>query len=109
MQLSDIPFCTTDWSAIEPTEHKGITGSAFWRTQCFDAVRVRMVEYTPGYFADHWCVKGHVLLCLSGELRTELADGRQFVLRPGMSYQVADNAEPHRSSTETGATLFIVD
>lgn len=109
MQLSDIPFCTTDWSAIEPAEHKGITGSAFWRTQRFGAVRVRMVEYTPGYFADHWCVKGHVLLCLSGELHTELADGRQFVLRPGMSYQVADNAEPHRSSTQTGATLFIVD
>ena len=109
MQLSDIPFCTTDWSAIAPTEHKGVTGSAFWRTQRFGDIRVRMVEYTPGYLADHWCVKGHVLLCLSGELHTELEDGRQFVLKPGMSYQVADNAERHRSSTETGATLFIVD
>ena len=28
---------------------------------------------------------------------------------PGMSYQVADGAEPHRSSTSAGATLFIVD
>lgn len=109
MQLSDIPFCTTDWSTIAPTEHKGVTGSAFWRTQRFGDVRVRMVEYTPGYLADHWCVKGHVLLCLSGELHTELEDGRRFVLKPGMSYQVADNAEPHRSSTQTGATLFIVD
>lgn len=109
MQLSDIPFCTTDWSKIVPTEHKGVTGSAFWRTQRFGDVRVRMVEYTPGYLADHWCVKGHVLLCLSGELHTELEDGRRFVLKPGMSYQVADNAEPHRSSTQTGATLFIVD
>jgi hypothetical protein len=68
-----------------------------------------MVEYTPGYLADHWCSKGHVLLCLSGELHTELADGRRFVLKPGMSYQVADNAEAHRSSTDVGATLFIVD
>lgn len=109
MQLSDIPFCTTDWSTIAPTEHKGVTGSAFWRTQRFGNVRVRMVEYTPGYLADHWCVKGHVLLCLSGELHTELEDGRRFVLKPGMSYQVADNAESHRSSTQTGATLFIVD
>lgn len=109
MQLSDIPFCTTDWSTISPTEHKGVTGSAFWRTQRFGDVRVRMVEYTPGYLADHWCVKGHVLLCLSGELHTELEDGRRFVLKPGMSYQVADIAEPHRSSTQTGATLFIVD
>ncbi|MBP6165989.1 MAG: ASCH domain-containing protein [Aeromonas sp.] len=30
-------------------------------------------------------------------------------LTPGMSYQVADNAEPHRSYTEQGARLFIVD
>jgi hypothetical protein len=68
-----------------------------------------MVEYTPNYLADHWCVKGHILLCLEGELDTELADGRHFKLVPGLSYQVADNAEPHRSSTVGGAKLFIVD
>ena len=109
MHISDIPFGITDWSAIERTEHQGETGSAFWRTQQFGSVRVRMVEYSPGYFADHWCSKGHVLLCLSGQLQTELKDGRRFTLMPGMSYQVADNAEPHRSFTESGATLFIVD
>jgi quercetin dioxygenase-like cupin family protein len=109
VQLSDIPFGTTDWSAVEPTEHRGETGRATWRTRQFDAVRVRMVEYTPGYFADHWCSKGHILLCLEGELHTELEDGRSFTLTAGMSYQVADRAEPHRSSTQTGARLFIVD
>jgi len=109
MQISDIPFGTTDWSQIEPTEHPGETGSAFWRTRQFGDVRVRMVEYTPGYLADHWCMKGHFLLCLQGELNTELEDGRSFRLLPGMSYQVADRAEPHRSSTPTGAWLFIVD
>jgi hypothetical protein len=109
MQMSNIPFGITDWSAIERTEHKGETGSAFWRTQQFGSVRVRMVEYTPGYLADHWCVKGHILLCLSGQLQTELKDGRTFTLMPGTSYQVADNAEPHRSYTEVGATLYIVD
>ena len=109
MQMSNIPFGTTDWSAIERAEHKGETGSAFWRTQQFGSVRVRMVEYTPGYLADHWCIKGHILLCLSGQLQTELKDGRKFTLMPGMSYQVADNAEPHRSYTEVGASLFIVD
>ena len=72
-------------------------------------IRVRMVEYSPGYLADHWCSKGHILLCLEGELTTELADGRTFVLKPGMSYQVADAAEPHRSRTAIGAKLFIVD
>ena len=109
MQLFSIPFGTTDWSAVAASEHKGERGMATWRTQQFGAIRVRMVEYTPGYLADHWCVKGHILLCLEGELHTELEDGRTFVLKPGMSYQVADNAEPHRSSTAVGARLFIVD
>jgi hypothetical protein len=109
MQLTEIPFGTTSWADIEATEHRGERGLARWRTRHFGAVRVRMVEYTPGYLADHWCVKGHILLCLEGELHTELEDGRTFVLKPGMSYQVADNAEPHRSSTAVGARLFVVD
>ncbi len=109
MQMSGIPFGTTDWSRIERTEHKGVTGAAYWRTQAFGNIRVRMVEYTPGYLADHWCVKGHILLSMEGELHTELEDGRKFILTPGVSYQVADNAEPHRSYTSTGAKLFIVD
>jgi quercetin dioxygenase-like cupin family protein len=107
--MSDIPFGTTDWEAVERTERRGETGLAYWRTRNFGSVRVRMVDYTPGYRADHWCVKGHILLCLEGELTTELADGRTFTLRPGMSYQVADGAEPHRSHTAIGARLFVVD
>jgi quercetin dioxygenase-like cupin family protein len=109
MQMKDIPFGTTDWSTVERTERKGATGVAFWRTRDFGGIRVRMVEYTPGYLADHWCVKGHILLCLEGELHTELEDGRKFVLKPGMTYQVADNAEAHRSFTGVGAKLFVVD
>jgi hypothetical protein len=68
-----------------------------------------MVEYSAGYLADHWCAKGHIILCTQGQLDTELKDGRRFTLRPGMSYQVADDDGEHRSSTATGATLFIVD
>lgn len=109
MKMSAIPFGTTDWSGIPATEHKGETGVAIWRTRRFGDIRVRMVEYSPGYLADHWCEKGHILLCLEGRMDTELADGRVFTLTPGISYQVADGAEPHRSSTATGAKLFIVD
>jgi quercetin dioxygenase-like cupin family protein len=109
MKISEIPFGTTDWEQIERTEHTGDRGMAYWRQQSFGGIRVRMVEYTPDYLADHWCQKGHILLCLEGELHTELDDGRTFTLRPGMSYQVADGAEPHRSFTATGAKLFIVD
>lgn len=109
MQMHDIPFGVTDWNMIAVTEHKGDTGMAYWRTCTFGDIRVRMVEYSPDYLADHWCSKGHVLMCLQGELHTELQDGRTFILKPGMSYQVADNAEAHRSSTPMGARLFIVD
>lgn len=109
MLMSAIPFGTTDWQEVERTEHQGERGLAHWRTQVFGDIRVRMVEYTPGYLADHWCSKGHILLCMEGELHTELKDGRIFTLRPGMSYQVADHAEAHRSYTEVGAKLFIVD
>ena len=109
MQITGLPFGTTDWSSVEPTTHKGDTGVAMWRTRQFGDIRVRLVEYSPGYLADHWCQKGHILFCVDGELGTELADGRSFTLRPGMSYQVADGAEPHRSHTAQGARLFIVD
>jgi len=109
MQITGIPFGTTDWSQVEPTEHKGESGMAYWRTREFGGIRVRMVEYTPGYLADHWCSRGHILLCLEGQLETELKDGRKFTLHPGMSYQVADDMEPHRSCTAVGAKLFIVD
>jgi hypothetical protein len=109
VKIANVPFGTTDWSAIEPTVHPGETGTATWRTREFNGIRVRMVDYSPGYVANHWCSKGHILLCLSGELSTELQDGRTFVLKPGMSYQVADEAEAHRSRTTSGVRLFIVD
>ncbi len=109
MEIKKTPFGVTDWSSVEATEHPGESGVAIWRTRQFGPIRVRMVEYSPGYRADHWCEKGHILLCLEGELHTELRDGRIFVLKPGMSYQVGDRVEPHRSYTEVGARLFIVD
>jgi len=113
MKMALFAFGTTDWSAVEPTEHAGETGMAIWRTRYFgdesDRIRVRMVEYTPGYLADHWCKKGHILFCLDGELETTLEDGRTFTLTPGMSYQVGDDAEAHQSTTKKGARLLIVD
>ncbi len=109
MRMTDIPFTVQAWAEVEATEHAGTTGKALWRTRQFGEIRVRMVEYTPGYLADHWCEKGHVLLVLEGRLETELEDGRRFTMTPGMSYQVADRAEAHRSSTDIGAKLFIVD
>jgi hypothetical protein len=109
MQMSGIPFGVTDWQSIEPQTFAGDVGVATWRTRQFGTLRVRMVEYTPGYVADHWCQKGHILLCVEGELQTDLKDGRTFTLTPGMSYQVADGAEPHRSRAPMGARLFVVD
>jgi hypothetical protein len=109
VKIADIPFGVTDWSGVEPVTLPGESGHVESRTRQFGAIRVRMVRYSEGYRADHWCDKGHVLLCVEGRLTTELADGRRMTLTAGMSYQVADGAEPHRSSTDDGATLFIVD
>ena len=109
MQITDLPFGVTNWDQTAGEDHAGTTGVATWRTRQFGPVRVRMVDYSPNYLADHWCQKGHFLLVVAGELDTELSDGRRFVLTPGMSYQVADGAEAHRSSSAGGATLFIVD
>jgi hypothetical protein len=109
MKIGNLPFGTVDWSQVEVTTHGGESGEARWRTRHFGEIRVRMLEYSPGYVANHWCSKGHFLLCLDGELETLLADGRSFLLTPGMSYHVADGAEPHRSATRTGAKLYVID
>lgn len=110
MKITDVPYCVTDWSTIPATQHDGETGIAYWHTVETGNLRVRFVTYSPGYKADHWCSRGHVVLVLEGELVNERKDGSKSVLTAGMSYQVADDeANPHRSVTETGATLFIVD
>ena len=110
MKIPDLPFTVTDWSAVEPTTHPGETGMATWRTLNVGDIRIRQVEYSPNYLADHWCDRGHILLVLEGELISELKDGRTSVLTAGMSYQVSDFGDAaHRSRTTTGAKLFIVD
>lgn len=110
MKIPALPFTVTDWSKIAVTTHPGDPGEATWRTFTVGDLRVRLVEYSPGYVADHWCDRGHVLYVLEGELETELKDGRRFTLKPGMSYQVSDFGDAaHRSSTRGGAKLFIVD
>jgi quercetin dioxygenase-like cupin family protein len=109
VRIDDVPFTTTDWSKLEPSEHRGATGVALWRSFEQGNLRVRVVEYSPGYAADHWCRRGHVLFVLEGELVTELEDGTATRLTPGMSYQVADSGLAHRSHTAIGAKLFIVD
>jgi quercetin dioxygenase-like cupin family protein len=109
LKLDSFPFQTLDWSSIPKEEHKGETGIAYWQVQKVNDIRVRMVEYSPGYKADHWCSKGHVILCLEGEFDSELDDGRVMKLTKGMCYFVGDNDEAHRSTTSTGCKLFIVD
>jgi hypothetical protein len=110
MKIPALPFTVTDWSSVPATEHPGERGMAYWRTLMIGDIRVRQVEYTPGYLADHWCDRGHILLVLEGELVSELRDGRKFTLSAGMSYQVSDLGDAaHRSYTPKGAKLFIVD
>lgn len=110
MKIPPLPFTVTDWADVPAVVHKGETGAAIWRAFTVGDLRVRIVEYSPGYLADHWCERGHVLYVLEGELVTELKDGRTFTLKPGQSYQVSDGGDaPHRSATAGGAKLFVVD
>jgi hypothetical protein len=109
MNISSFSFQTLDWSSIPKEERKGETGIATWQIQMMNDIRVRMVEYSPGYKADHWCSKGHIILCTEGEMDTELDDGRILTTSKGMCYFVGDHCEAHRSSTKTGCKLFIVD
>jgi len=109
VKLAGIPFQSIDWSRIAATSHPGAPGVATWRTLEVGNVRVRKVEYSAGYVADHWCERGHVVLVVDGELVTELSDGRRTTLGAGDSYVVADRDGAHRSSSPAGAHLFIVD
>ncbi|MCK9409346.1 MAG: DHCW motif cupin fold protein [Bacteriovoracaceae bacterium] len=109
MKPLNLPFQTIDWSAVPKTEHRGETGTAFWQTLQFPGLRVRIVEYSPGYCADHWCTKGHIVHCVEGEFTSEMKDGTSFLLYRGMSYVVSDEMSAHRSVTHGGATLLIID
>lgn len=104
-----IPFHITDWEQIPATEHRGEKGVATWRTIRYNDLRIRVVDYSPGYLADHWCDLGHIIFCLNGSMTTELKDGRSFELKAGMSYEVSDDMSSHRTFSKEGARLFIVD
>jgi quercetin dioxygenase-like cupin family protein len=107
--MSNISFRTIDWSRIAKTEHTGETGTSFWQTLQFEGLRVRMVEYSKGYLADHWCRKGHIVHCLEGEFTSEMENGDAFILTKGMTYIVSDNLSSHRSVSKDGVKLLIVD
>ena len=106
---NNIPFQTIDWSGIPKTEHKGETGIASWQTLQSDGLRIRIVEYSAGYTADHWCTKGHIVHCLEGEVVNEQKDGAKSILTPGMSYVVSDELSSHRSVSKNGVKLLIID
>jgi hypothetical protein len=107
--MSNIPFQTIDWNKIRKTEHAGETGTSFWQTIQLDGLRVRIVEYSGGYLADHWCQKGHIVHCLEGEFVSELENGEKFTLNKGMTYIVSDNLSSHRSVSKSGVKLLIID
>jgi hypothetical protein len=107
--MYNIPFQTINWSTIEKTEHKGETGTSFWQTILLDGLRLRIVEYSPGYLADHWCQKGHIVHCLEGEFISELQNGDKISLSAGMSYVVSDELSSHRSISANGVKLLIID
>ena len=109
MKIDSFPFESLHWSSVPKEEISGESGKAYSQTHMMNEIRVRMVEYSAGYKADHWCTKGHIIFCIEGEMNTELDNGRIHTLKNGMTYFVGDNSEAHRTSSENGCKLFIVD
>lgn len=109
MTIPNHPFETFDWTTVPKETHNGETGFAYWQVLHVGNIRVRMVEYSPGYMADHWCSKGHIIYCITGSMQTTLQDGRIFTLVNGMTYHVGDSNEAHKTSSDEGCRLFIVD
>lgn len=109
MNTKNIPYQTIDWTKVPKTEHTGDTGMAYWQTIRYDGLRLRIVEYSKGYVADHWCEKGHIVFCLEGSFINELKDGTTSHLKQGMTYIVSDDLSIHRSKTENGVKLLIID
>jgi hypothetical protein len=107
--MSNILFNTIDWEGLEIVEYAGEKGKAYWRTKHYAGLRIRLVEYMPGYVADHWCQRGHIVHCLEGEFLNELETGEKTLMTAGMTYVVSDNMSSHRSSSQNGARLMIVD
>ncbi|MFI5151234.1 MAG: DHCW motif cupin fold protein [Bacteroidia bacterium] len=107
--MTNIPFTTIDWTGIEKITYPGESGKAFWQTILYPGLRIRLVEYTSGYLADHWCSKGHIVYCLEGEFVSELKTGESVKLNKGMTYVVSDNLSSHRSASENGCLLLIID
>lgn len=107
--MNNILFNSIDWTSVEKTEHKGDTGVAYWQTLQFDKIRVRLVEYSENYFADHQYQKGHIVHCLEGEFVSELENGEKLSLTKGMSYIVSDDLSSHRSISKNGVKLLIID
>jgi len=107
--MANIQFQTINWNQIEQTEHKGETGTSFWKLLQFDELRIRVVDLSAGYLADHWCQKGHIVYCLEGGFESELSTGERLTLLKGMSYIVSDNLSSHRSYSKSGARLLIID
>ena len=107
--MSNYHFQTIDWNTIIPTEHKGETGTSFWKTLQLAGLRLRIVEYSRGYLADHWCQKGHIIHCIECEFDSELDNGDCFTLNKGMTYVVSDNLSSHRSFSKNGVKLLIID
>jgi quercetin dioxygenase-like cupin family protein len=107
--MNSIDFTAINWDNVPKIEHAGETGTSFWQTLQFDGIRMRIVEYSKNYIADHWCVKGHIVYCLEGEFESQLKDGEIFSLSKGMTYIVSDELSSHRSVSSTGVKLLIID
>lgn len=107
--MYNIPFQAINWDQVEKIQYYGEMGIATWQTLDFDGLRIRIVEYSPNYKADHWCQKGHIVHCLEGSFICRHQDQRIFEFNRGMTYIVSDSLSSHLSISKNGAKILIID
>ncbi|MBL0336878.1 MAG: DHCW motif cupin fold protein [Chitinophagaceae bacterium] len=107
--MTGFNFQTINWPDIPSTEHTGEKGTSYWKTLQLPGLRIRLVEYSAGYIADHWCQKGHIVHCLEGEFESLMENGEKHLLTKNMTYVVSDNLSSHKSYSKNGVKLLIID
>ena len=98
-----------DWNIIPTQKNNGKTGFCLIRTHTLGEIKIRHIEYSANYSADHWCDKGHIVFIIDGELRIEHKDNSIHTLHGGMTYLIGDNTLAHKAKSEFGAKALIID
>ena len=110
MKIIDCGSLSTDWSSLVSESVEGLSGNSRSKSIKYGNIRMRTMEYSPGFEADHWCPRGHIIFVLEGEITIKLKDETEQKISKGMSFICGDNeTNPHMVYSKKGAFVIIID